>query len=146
MIVIRSPEQAISLCGLAHILGTRSWLASPDKDDHRQLSTTRPPIHCCGVEGIGFYRMSDESRSHPLHLLPVPGKPRWAFGYNPCSPPPLRRARNDFPAPFIGVHLVAHRSGADVKNPWTKKNPFMSMWLSGANKVVGSARGRASAA
>jgi hypothetical protein len=33
-----------------------------------------------------------------------------------------------------------------VKNPWTKKNPFMSMWLSGANKVVGSARGRASAA
>jgi hypothetical protein len=27
-------------------------------------------------------------------------------------------------------------------NPWTKKNPFMSMWLSGANALVGSARGR----
>ena len=26
-------------------------------------------------------------------------------------------------------------------NPWTKKNPFMSMWLSGANALVGSARG-----
>jgi hypothetical protein len=50
------------------------------------------------------------------------------------------------PRRFIGVHLGAHRIGVDVKNPWTKKNPFMSMWLSGANKVVGSARGRASAA
>ena len=33
-----------------------------------------------------------------------------------------------------------------MKNPWTKKNPFMSMWLSGANAVAGSVRGRASAA
>jgi hypothetical protein len=27
-----------------------------------------------------------------------------------------------------------------VANPWTKKNPFMSMWLSGANAVTGKAR------
>jgi hypothetical protein len=32
-----------------------------------------------------------------------------------------------------------------MKNPWTKKNPFMSMWLSGANSILGSARGHASA-
>lgn len=32
-----------------------------------------------------------------------------------------------------------------MKNPWLKKNPFMSMWLSGANKVMGSARGQATA-
>lgn len=31
-------------------------------------------------------------------------------------------------------------------NPWLKKNPFMSLWLSGANKVMGSARGQATAA
>jgi len=31
------------------------------------------------------------------------------------------------------------------KNPWTKKNPFLSMWLSGANAVAGSARSRATA-
>jgi hypothetical protein len=30
-----------------------------------------------------------------------------------------------------------------MKNPWTRKNPFMSMWLSGANAVAGSARSRA---
>ena len=30
-----------------------------------------------------------------------------------------------------------------MSNPWTKKNPFLSMWLSGANSVLGSARGRA---
>jgi hypothetical protein len=30
-----------------------------------------------------------------------------------------------------------------LKNPWLKKNPFMSMWLSGANTILGSARGRA---
>ena len=33
-----------------------------------------------------------------------------------------------------------------MKNPWLKKNPFMSMWLSGANKVAGAARGLAAAA
>ena len=27
-----------------------------------------------------------------------------------------------------------------MKNPWVKKNPFMSMWLSGANKAAGAAR------
>lgn len=30
-----------------------------------------------------------------------------------------------------------------MKNPWTRKNPFLSMWLSGANAVGGAARGRA---
>jgi hypothetical protein len=33
-----------------------------------------------------------------------------------------------------------------MKNPWTKKNPFLSMWLSGANAIAGATRGRASAA
>lgn len=32
-----------------------------------------------------------------------------------------------------------------MKNPWTKKNPFMSMWLSGANAVAGSTRARITA-
>jgi hypothetical protein len=32
-----------------------------------------------------------------------------------------------------------------MKNPWLKKNPMLSMWLSGANAVAGAARGRASA-
>ena len=30
-----------------------------------------------------------------------------------------------------------------MSNPWTKKNPFLSMWLSGANTVLGSTRSRA---
>ncbi len=32
-----------------------------------------------------------------------------------------------------------------MKNPWIKKNPLMSMWMSGANAVVGAARSRATA-
>ncbi|MBS1188579.1 MAG: hypothetical protein H6R10_371 [Rhodocyclaceae bacterium] len=32
-----------------------------------------------------------------------------------------------------------------MKNPWTRKNPLMSMWLSGANAVAGSIRSRATA-
>lgn len=32
-----------------------------------------------------------------------------------------------------------------MKNPWLKKNPFLSLWLSSANSVSGSARGRATA-
>ena len=30
-----------------------------------------------------------------------------------------------------------------MSNPWLKKNPFMSMWLSGANAAAGSLRGHA---
>ena len=29
-----------------------------------------------------------------------------------------------------------------MSNPWLKKNPFMSMWLSGANSVASTARAR----
>jgi len=32
-----------------------------------------------------------------------------------------------------------------MANPWLKKNPFMSMWLSGAHSVANSARGRVTA-
>ena len=32
-----------------------------------------------------------------------------------------------------------------MSNPWTKKNPWLSMWLSGANAVAGAARSRATA-
>lgn len=32
-----------------------------------------------------------------------------------------------------------------MKNPWTKKNPWMSIWLSSANRAAGSARSRATA-
>jgi len=33
-----------------------------------------------------------------------------------------------------------------MANPWTRKNPFMSMWLSAANKSAGAARGQAARA
>ena len=32
-----------------------------------------------------------------------------------------------------------------MSNPWLKKNPFMSMWLSTANRMAGSLRGQATA-
>ena len=32
-----------------------------------------------------------------------------------------------------------------MANPWTKKNPFMSMWLSGANAAASRVRGYAAA-
>jgi hypothetical protein len=32
--------------------------------------------------------------------------------------------------------------GPALKNPWLKKNPWMSMWLSGANAMMGGARRR----
>jgi hypothetical protein len=42
--------------------------------------------------------------------------------------------------------LIFHFNiGETMKNPWTKKNPFLSMWLSGANAVAGKVRGHATA-
>ena len=33
-----------------------------------------------------------------------------------------------------------------MRNPWMTKNPFMSAWLSAANRATGAARGHATAA
>lgn len=33
-----------------------------------------------------------------------------------------------------------------MKNPWISKNPWMSLWLSGANAALGHGRGQAAAA
>ena len=33
-----------------------------------------------------------------------------------------------------------------MNNPWVKKNPFLSMWMSGANRVASTARAQATAA
>jgi hypothetical protein len=32
-----------------------------------------------------------------------------------------------------------------MSNPWLKKNPFMSLWLSTANRMAGSVRSQATA-
>lgn len=32
-----------------------------------------------------------------------------------------------------------------MSNPWLKQNPFMSMWLSSANRVAASTRGQVAA-
>jgi hypothetical protein len=32
-----------------------------------------------------------------------------------------------------------------MANPWTKRNPLLSMWLSGANALAGRARGAGAA-
>ena len=32
-----------------------------------------------------------------------------------------------------------------MANPWMKKNPLMSLWLSAANRVAGSVRGQVAA-
>jgi hypothetical protein len=44
-----------------------------------------------------------------------------------------------------GLYISA-KPKAHMRNPWIKKNPLMSVWLSGANAVMGSARSRATAA
>lgn len=32
-----------------------------------------------------------------------------------------------------------------MSNPWLKKNPFMSMWMSAAHRIAGTLRGQATA-
>jgi hypothetical protein len=48
-----------------------------------------------------------------------------------------------------GGRRVVERPNASrrsmMSNPWMKKNPFMSMWLSAANSAAGSMRSRATA-
>jgi hypothetical protein len=39
-----------------------------------------------------------------------------------------------------------HESENEMSNPWSKKNPLMSMWLSAVNRGTGAARGQAVAA
>jgi hypothetical protein len=57
-----------------------------------------------------------------------------AFGGDGSGIPPSR-----------SLHRHSGRKGNVMGNPWTKKNPFMSMWLSSANSIIGSAHGKATA-
>lgn len=43
------------------------------------------------------------------------------------------------------MHSASVEKEETVRNPWLRKNPFLSMWLSGANAVAGAARGTATA-
>lgn len=54
------------------------------------------------------------------------------------------------PSPIFNCEPVSGNSSVSehnpiMKNPWMKKNPFLSIWLSGANAVMGSARAQATA-
>jgi hypothetical protein len=44
-----------------------------------------------------------------------------------------------------GIIALRGERKPDMSNPWLKKNPFMSMWLSGANRMAASVRGQAAA-
>jgi hypothetical protein len=46
---------------------------------------------------------------------------------------------------FAHTIMPAHRE-ADMSNPFLKKNPFMSLWLSGAYSVIGKSRAATQAA
>src|SRR5437899_10996068 len=53
--------------------------------------------------------------------------------------PPCTGGAPMMPAP-------GHQRGPKMRNPFMTKNPFMSAWLSSANKVMGAARGQSTAA
>ncbi len=42
--------------------------------------------------------------------------------------------------------IALRRSPGAMANPWTKKNPLLSLWLSAANAWAGAARGAMTAA
>ncbi len=43
------------------------------------------------------------------------------------------------------LKLTVPVAEVEMRNPWNSKNPFMSAWLSSANKIAGSARAQATA-
>lgn len=43
------------------------------------------------------------------------------------------------------LRMLRARERSKMSNPWLKKNPFMSAWLSTANRVAGSVRAQATA-
>ena len=55
----------------------------------------------------------------------------------------FRNYRSTLTEPSLQITAQPKRA---MKNPWIKKNPLMSIWLSGANTIANSARGHATAA
>lgn len=49
-------------------------------------------------------------------------------------------------SPVEAVTILHLQFNDAMRNLWTAKNPFMSAWLSAANKVTTTARGQATAA
>ena len=48
-------------------------------------------------------------------------------------------------APPWACRIFCAQPRRDMRNPWLKKNPFMSMWMSEANSIANSIRGQAAA-
>jgi len=96
---------------------------------------------CNHLDHRGIVRLHGHSRRQRSRredpVLHCAGDLRGAAGNRP-----LRRK-----AGLALVHEArpAPRTEARLRNPWARKNPFLSMWLSGANAVLGSTRARATA-
>jgi hypothetical protein len=60
----------------------------------------------------------------------------------------LHRAKHEM-SPCLttdaAVPALARYQRIAVSNPWLKKNPFLSMWLSSVNRAAGAVRGQATA-
>jgi hypothetical protein len=61
----------------------------------------------------------------------------------------MEKWRTPYSAEVPAASCWSRAIGADrtiMSNPWAKKNPFMSMWLTAANSAAGRARGLATSA
>jgi hypothetical protein len=76
----------------------------------------------------------------------VPTAAEQDIGEDLNQPSPLSASVPNNPPEITEMKATAWpHKGTRVSNPWLKKNPFMSMWLSGANSVAHSARGKVAA-
>jgi hypothetical protein len=64
-------------------------------------------------------------------------------GHRPPANKPVPGFRT---APPASCSTADPPNAGNMSNPWTSKNPFMSMWLSAANRSAGIARGKATSA
>ena len=63
--------------------------------------------------------------------------------YVSCVSAGAAKAAGKPPRSRKSLYLI--QTETHMRNPWMKKNPLMSMWLSGANAAAGAARSRITA-
>jgi hypothetical protein len=85
--------------------------------------------------------MADIAAGTGLGASGFPGARPW----QPSLPVPVQRDSFQDEEMHRSPRTCRGAKEFPMKNPWTKKNPFLSMWLSGANATLGAARGRATA-
>jgi CheY-like chemotaxis protein len=171
LVIDDNNDNADTMSTLLRMLGHEVTVSNSGLEGLRYVADSAPDVALLdiGMPNMNGYEVAQRIRSQPhcrdMMLIAITGwgqevdrvRSRAAgFDHHLVKPvdfdqlqklwqrnfPGSRRSMRSRPRPQCIDDRSPTHPGHTMKNPWLKKNPLMSMWMSGANAMLGSARSR----